>query len=311
MPTLREQIDTPLGSTRPSRSSPTSPIRCTGTPASRRRNGSTPAPSGVGARYRWAVQCAAALRRWSTGSPCSNRPPRGPRRRGLGRRGGRRDPFTPRGTGTQIDYVADIRLEGVMRLAQPSRAARSRGLRGRAGRHAAGARRARRREGGRDHGSTHVMSPVRSRVIRIAAIRRRATEGGRWIKHVAVVGSGVSGLTAAYALRQRTAFACSSGRRRRRPRQDRGGGDADGIVPVDTGFIVYNEKTYPRFTGLLARTGRRDAADRHVAGLACRACGSSSARAGRAVLRRQRCASGPRMAPPRRPLPLLSATRAR
>jgi hypothetical protein len=27
--------------------------------------------------------------------------------------------FTPRGTGTHIDYVADIRLQGLMRLAQP------------------------------------------------------------------------------------------------------------------------------------------------------------------------------------------------
>lgn len=73
---------------------------------------------------------------------------------------------------------------------------------------------------------------------------------------IAVVGGGISGLSAAWLLGQRhqvTLFEADS----------RLGGHANtvqapgrgGQVPVDTGFIVYNEANYPNFTALLAHLG--------------------------------------------------------
>lgn len=74
--------------------------------------------------------------------------------------------------------------------------------------------------------------------------------------NVAVVGSGIAGLSAAWLLSQKhdvTLFEADH----------RLGGHADtaevpgvrGPVPVDTGFIVYNEGNYPNFTALLAYLG--------------------------------------------------------
>jgi predicted NAD/FAD-binding protein len=74
---------------------------------------------------------------------------------------------------------------------------------------------------------------------------------------VAIVGSGVAGLTAAHRLQQR--FRVTLFEREARP-----GGHTNTIVipdgpdagtPVDTGFIVFNDRNYPRFRALLSELG--------------------------------------------------------
>ena len=91
---------------------------------------------------------------------------------------------------------------------------------------------------------------------------------------VAIVGAGVSGLTAAYALQPgprgpavRGRDAASAGTSRPCPSRRR-----PGPLPVDTGFIVYNERTYPRFTGLLAELGVETQPSDMSLGSACHAC---------------------------------------
>lgn len=70
---------------------------------------------------------------------------------------------------------------------------------------------------------------------------------------IAVVGTGISGLSAAWLLNQRhdvTVYEAA----------DRIGGHSNTVltpdgVPVDTGFIVFNRKTYPNLTALFGKLG--------------------------------------------------------
>ena len=72
-------------------------------------------------------------------------------------------------------------------------------------------------------------------------------------QRIAVVGSGVSGLSAAWLLSKTHDVVLYEA-------ENRIGGhantvDVPGTGPVDTGFIVYNEKNYPNFTAMMAHLG--------------------------------------------------------
>jgi uncharacterized protein len=72
------------------------------------------------------------------------------------------------------------------------------------------------------------------------------------VKRIAVIGAGISGLSAAYYLSRRHEVHVFE-------RDSRLGGHTNtvmvGSVPVDTGFIVHNERTYPNFCQLMRELG--------------------------------------------------------
>ncbi|HEY0934705.1 MAG TPA: FAD-dependent oxidoreductase [Trebonia sp.] len=94
-------------------------------------------------------------------------------------------------------------------------------------------------------------------------------------RRIAIIGAGVSGLTAAYVLARTdevTIFEADG----------RLGGHADthlvpvpggSPVPVDTGFIVYNERTYPRLTRLFAELGVATQPSEMSMSVSCPGCG--------------------------------------
>jgi uncharacterized protein len=94
-------------------------------------------------------------------------------------------------------------------------------------------------------------------------------------RRIAIIGGGISGLTAGYILARTdevTLFEAAG----------RLGGHADthlvdepggGTVSVDTGFIVYNERTYPLLTRLFAELGVETQASEMSMSVSCSGCG--------------------------------------
>lgn len=70
---------------------------------------------------------------------------------------------------------------------------------------------------------------------------------------IAVIGSGIAGLSAAWLLSRR--HAVSLFEKEARPGGHTNTVEAPGGVPVDTGFIVYNERNYPNLTALFRQLG--------------------------------------------------------
>ncbi len=94
-------------------------------------------------------------------------------------------------------------------------------------------------------------------------------------RSVAVVGAGVAGLTAAYLLQDAFDVTLYEA-------EDRLGGHAHthhvvtrdaGTIPVDSGFIVYNDATYPLFRRLLGELGVPTQASEMSMSIRCDGCG--------------------------------------
>ncbi|MFE2768118.1 NAD(P)/FAD-dependent oxidoreductase [Streptomyces albidoflavus] len=98
---------------------------------------------------------------------------------------------------------------------------------------------------------------------------------GRERRRIAVVGAGIAGLTAAYVLREADDVTVYEA-------DERLGGHAhtheltgaDGVVrSVDSGFIVHNERTYPRLLRLFAELGVETQESEMSMSVRCEGCG--------------------------------------
>ncbi len=97
--------------------------------------------------------------------------------------------------------------------------------------------------------------------------------GGR--KRVAIIGAGIAGLTAAYVLRvgfDVTLYESADRLGGHAHTHDVGTPDA-GSIPVDSGFIVFNDNTYPLFRRLLGELGVESQAADMSMSIRCEGCG--------------------------------------
>lgn len=126
---------------------------------------------------------------------------------------------------------------------------------------------------------------------------RAAVEMTAERRRVAVVGGGVAGLTAAHVLRRRDEVTLYEA-------DDRLGGhahthelpgDAGRTVGVDSGFIVHNERTYPRLRRLFAELGVATQESEMSLSVRCEGCGLeyAGARGPRGLFARPRQAVSP------------------
>jgi uncharacterized protein len=111
------------------------------------------------------------------------------------------------------------------------------------------------------------------------------------MRRIAIIGSGVAGLAAARRLSSDPGV-----RVELFEAAPRAGGHTNtilvGDVPVDTGFIIYNERTYPRFTRLLAELGVETRATDMSFSVSCERCGVEWGSAGlRSVFAQRRNAA--------------------
>ncbi|MER5640180.1 FAD-dependent oxidoreductase [Kitasatospora sp. NPDC002227] len=93
---------------------------------------------------------------------------------------------------------------------------------------------------------------------------------------VAVVGSGVAGLTAAYELRRAGAEVVlfeAQGRLGGHAHTQRVTGADGRAVALDTGFLVHNQRTYPRLTALFRELGVRTRPSEMSMSVRCEGCG--------------------------------------
>jgi uncharacterized protein len=94
-------------------------------------------------------------------------------------------------------------------------------------------------------------------------------------RRIAVIGGGISGLTAGYVLSRTDEVTLFEAADRLGGHADTHLADAPGgrQVPVDTGFIVYNERTYPLLTRLFSELGVATQAAEMSMSVSCSGCG--------------------------------------